>query len=140
MIQLFDSWAGLVKNNKLQEYIYEQNKGIVDYIKKLKVPVICFPRGIKDYKSFVNYVKPNAISIDYDSKPEKIIEKIDIPIQGGINPKILLSDKIKIKKEVNKFKKIFKGHPYIFNLGHGILPNTSPKMVEYFIKTIKDKQ
>ncbi len=139
LIQLFDSWAGLVKKNKLQEYIYEQNRNIVDYIKSLKVPAICFPRGIKDYGSFVNHVKPDVISIDYNVKPEKILSKIDIPIQGGIDPKILLTNKDNVKKEVNKYKEIFKDHPYIFNLGHGILPDTDPKMVEYFVKIIKDK-
>jgi len=59
-------------------------------------------------------------------------------VQGGPNPKILLGDKNQLKKEASKYLKIFKDHPYIFNLGHGVLPETDPKMVEYLIKFVKD--
>ena len=138
IIQIFDSWAGLVKEEDIENYIYKPTKEIVDYTKKLNVPVICFPRGIKNYKKFVNFVNPNAISIDYDIDPKQILKDIKIPVQGGPNPKILLGDKNQLKKEASKYLKIFKDHPYIFNLGHGVLPETDPKMVEYLIKFVKD--
>ena len=138
IIQIFDSWAGLVKEEDIENYIYTPTKEIVDYTKKLNVPVICFPRGIKNYKKFVNFVNPNAISIDYDIDPKQILKDIKIPVQGGPNPKILLGDKNQLKKEASKYLKIFKDHPYIFNLGHGVLPETDPKMVEYLIKFVKD--
>ena len=67
-----------------------------------------------------------------------ICKNIKIPVQGGLNPKILLTDKENLKKETLKYLDIFKDHPYIFNLGHGILPETNPDMVEYLIKTVKD--
>ncbi len=137
LIQLFDSWAGLVDSNHFEEFILKQNKRIVDYTKSLNTPVICFPKGIHDYKTFLDYVKPDVISIDYKTDPEKILKFTNIPIQGGIDPKLLLGGKKKLETEVNKFIEIFKNHPYIFNLGHGILPETDPKMVEYFIKLIK---
>ena len=83
-------------------------------------------------------VNPDVISIDYNVNPEKILEEIDIPVQGGLNPGKLLEDKATLKQEVNKYLKVFKNHPYIFNLGHGVLPETNPNMVEYLIKFIKD--
>ena len=43
-----------------------------------------------------------------------------------------------LKKETTKYLEIFKDHPYIFNLGHGVLPETNPEMVEYLVKTVKD--
>ena len=52
--------------------------------------------------------------------------------------KVLLTDKESIKKEATKYLDIFKDHPYIFNLGHGVLPETNPKMMEYLVKTVKD--
>ena len=52
--------------------------------------------------------------------------------------KILLGDKDQLKKEVNKYLEIFKDHPYIFNLGHGVLPETNPKTVEYLVNSVKD--
>ena len=79
-----------------------------------------FSKGIKNYKNFCDIVKPNAVCIDYEVDPQKIQNEIKIPIQGGMDPKILLTEKEKIKKEVIKYLDIFKDHPYIFNLGHGI--------------------
>ena len=138
IIQIFDSWAGLLTDKDLEKYIYLPTKEITDYTKTLKIPVICFPRNIKNYKKFVDIINPDAINIDYNVKPEQILNDIDIPIQGGIHPKMLLTDKITLKKEVLKFKRIFENHPYIFNLGHGVLPETDPNMVEYLIKFVKD--
>ena len=137
VIQIFDSWAGLLEN-KIPEYIYVPTLNIVEYVKQLGIPVICFPRGIKDYKNFCEIVKPDAVNIDYDVDPEKIVKEIKIPIQGGLDPKILLTDKEILKKEVEKYLHIFKDHPYIFNLGHGVLPETDPNMVDYLVKLIKD--
>ena len=62
-----------------------------------------------------------------------------MPIQGGLDPKILLADKEKIKKSVKNYLNIFSDHPYIFNLGHGVLPNTKPEIIEYVIKIVRDK-
>ena len=137
VIQIFDSWAGLL-DDKIPEYIYIPTLNIVEYVKQLGVPVICFPRGIKDYKNFCEIVKPDAVNIDYDVDPEKIVKEIKIPIQGGLDPKILLTDKEILKKEVEKYLHVFKDHPYIFNLGHGILPETKIEMVENLIKIIRN--
>ena len=102
------------------------------------MPVICFPRGIKNYKDFCEIIKPDAICIDYEVDPIKIYKEIKIPVQGGMDPKILLTDKEKLKKETIKYLDIFKDHPYIFNLGHGVLPETDPNMMDYLVKTVKD--
>ena len=137
VIQIFDSWAGLLKD-KIPEYIYIPTLNIVNYIKKLGVPVICFPRGIKDYKNYCEIVKPDAVNIDYDVDPKKIVNEIKIPIQGGLDPKILLTDRETLEIEVERYLNIFKDHPYIFNLGHGILPETKIEMVEDLIKIVRN--
>jgi len=139
IIQIFDSWAGLISENKyLEKYIYLPNLEIVNHIKKLGVPAICFPRKIKNYRLFCEEVKPDVISIDYDVDPKIISQEINIPIQGGLDPKFLLGDKDQIKREAIKYLDIFNHYPYIFNLGHGILPETNPLMVDYLVKFIKD--
>ena len=67
-----------------------------------------------------------------------IQKNIQIPVQGGLDPKILLTDKDNLKKETLKYLDIFKDHPYIFNLGHGVLPETNPDMVEFLVNTVKN--
>jgi len=137
IIQIFDSWAGLLKD-KIPEYIYIPTLNIVEYVKELGVPVICFPRGIKDYKNFCDIVNPDAVNIDYDVDPKKIVNEIKIPIQGGLDPKILLTDQKTLRTEVEKYLNIFKDHPYVFNLGHGILPETKIEMVEELINIVRN--
>ena len=138
IIQIFDSWAGLLDEKDLPNFVFIPTLNLVEYVKTLNVPVICFPKGIKNYKNFCEIVKPDAICIDYDIDPIKISKEIDIPIQGGLDPKVLLTDKENLKKNTIKYLDIFKDHPYIFNLGHGVLPDTDPNMMEYLVKTVKD--
>ena len=138
VIQIFDSWAGLLEEKDLPFYVYSPTLNLVNYVKSLNVPVICFPREIKNYKEFCDIIKPDAVSIDYNVDPKKILRDIKIPIQGGLDPKILLTDKETLKKEASKYLNIFKDHPYIFNLGHGVLPETDPNMFDYLVKTVKN--
>ena len=138
IIQIFDSWAGLLDDKDLPNYTYIPTLNLVEYVKSLNIPVICFPRGIKNYKNYCEIVKPDVICIDYEVDPLKISKEINIPVQGGMDPKVLLSDKENLKKEIKKYLEIFKNHPYIFNLGHGVLPETNPNMMDYLIKTVKD--
>ncbi len=138
IIQIFDSWAGLLKEKDLPHYIYDPTLSLVNYTKSLNVPVICFPRGIRNYKDYCEIIKPDTICIDYKVDPIKINKEIKIPVQGGMDPKVLLSNKENLKKETTKYLDIFKDHPYIFNLGHGVLPETDPNMMDYLVKTVKD--
>ena len=138
IIQIFDSWAGLLNKNDLPNYVYIPTYNLVNYVKSLNIPVICFPKGIKDYKEYCEVVKPDVISIDYETNPLEINRKIKIPIQGGMDPKVLLTDKENIKKEAKKYLDVFKDHPYIFNLGHGVLPETNPDLMDYLVKFVKD--
>ena len=138
IIQIFDSWAGLLDKKDLPNYVYIPTLNLVNYVKSLNVPVICFPRGIKNYKDYCEVIKPDVICIDYEVDPLQISREIKIPVQGGMDPKVLLTDKENLKKEIKKYLDIFKDHPYIFNLGHGVLPETDPQMMDYLVKTVKD--
>ena len=142
IIQIFDSWAGLLPEEELPNYCYIPILKIVEHAKAKKIPVICFPKGIgKNYVNFCSTIKPDCISIDYEVDPQWIKEKLNgIPIQGGLDPKILLKDKEEIKKNTEKYLNIFKDYPYIFNLGHGVLPEIKPETIEYVIKLVRDKK
>ena len=100
--------------------------------------ILCQTEKIKNYRFFCEKVKPDVISIDYDVDPKIISQEINIPIQGGLDPKFLLGDKDQIKKEAIKYLDIFNHYPYIFNLGHGVIPETNPMQVDYLVKLVKD--
>ena len=142
IIQIFDSWAGLLPKKELSKYCYIPISKIVKHIKSKNIPTICFPKGIgENYIDFCSIVKPDCISIDYEIDPKWIKEKLNgLPIQGGLDPKILLTDKEKIKKSTEYYLNIFKDYPYIFNLGHGVLPEIKPEIIEYIIQLVRNKK
>ena len=136
VVQIFDSWAGLIKYKDLPNYCYIPNLKIVEFCKERNIPVICFPRGIKEnYKEFNSIVKPNGLNIDYDIDPEwaKVNLKNTV-IQGGLDPSVLLLSEQEIINHAKKYFDAFKGMPYVFNLGHGMLPQTDPDKVAKLIK------
>ncbi len=140
IIQIFDSWAGLIPDDKLSEYCFEPNKKIVDFCKINKIPVICFPRNIKkNYVKFAQIVNPDCLSLDYEVDPVWAKDNLsNYCLQGGINPNLLFENDETIFKEVDKYLNIFKNHPYIFNLGHGLLPETNPQTLQKVIERVNN--
>ena len=136
VVQIFDSWAGLLTQEDLPNYCYIPNLKIVEFCKKSKIPVICFPKGIKqNYIEFNNVVKPNGLNLDYEIDPVWAKQNLnDVVIQGGLNPKILLSGDKEVQMNAGKYIKIFDDVPYVFNLGHGLLPETEPDKLDRLIK------
>ena len=142
VVQIFDSWAGSIPQEDLNNFCYVPNFKIVEFCKKKGIPVICFPRGIKEnYKDFNSLVKPDGINIDYNVDPEWARENLkDTVIQGGLDPKILLLTDEEIYSNAKKYLDAFKGLPYVFNLGHGMLPQTNPDKVDKLIKFYREYQ
>ena len=140
IIQIFDSWAGLILPKNLPNFCYIPNLKIVDFCKEKKIPVICFPKGIKEnYKEFNNIVKPDGINLDYDVDPIWARQNLsNVVLQGGLNPKVLLANNQEILNSAKKYLDIFKGLPYIFNLGHGLLPETDPDKVSKLVKFYRE--
>ncbi len=136
VIQIFDSWAGLIPEENLNDYCYKPNAKISNFCRKQKIPVICFPRGIKEkYEDFNKIVKPDGINLDPETNPAWAKEKLkDVVIQGGLNPQTLLKADEDIIKAATKYIQTFKDIPYVFNLGHGLLPETDPDKVQKLIK------
>jgi uroporphyrinogen decarboxylase len=141
IIQLFDSWAGLIEKKNLKEFCINPNKNIVSKMKKNfpNNPIICFPKGInKNINNFIKEVKPHGISIDYDISLKKLNLNNDVVFQGGMNPKFLLGNNKRMFNEAKKYLNFFKNKPYIFNLGHGILPKTKPENVKKLVEFVRD--
>ena len=140
VIQIFDSWAGLILPKDLYNFCYIPNLKIVNFCKKKKIPVMCFPRGLnKNYKEFNNIVEPDALSLDYVVDPNWVKQNLtNVVLQGGLDPKLLLSPEKETFRGAKKYLDIFKGMPYIFNLGHGLLPETDPDKVSKLINFYRE--
>ena len=138
VIQIFDSWAGLIKEEDLNEYCFNPNKNLINFCKDNNIPSICFPKGLeKNYKKFTEIVKPEAINIDQDIDPVWAKNNLgDICIQGGMDPKFLLKSENEALEETERYLEIFKNNPYIFNLGHGILPATNPEIIKKIVNRV----
>ena len=136
VIQIFDSWAGLLPDDLIEKYCYSPNSKIVKFCRKEKIPNICFPKGIKaKYEIFNERVKPDGINLDPEIEPTWAKKKLkNVVLQGGLDPKILLRNEDEVIKTATKYVQTFKDIPYVFNLGHGILPETDPDKVDKLIK------
>ena len=136
VVQIFDSWAGLIPEKNIRDFCFQPNNKIVNFCKTRKIPNICFPKGIGEkYKDFNEIVNPDGINLDENTDPIWAKQNLkDVVIQGGLNPKILLKTDKEIFEEATKYIKTFNDLPYIFNLGHGLLPETDPDKVDKLIK------
>ena len=135
VVQIFDSWAGLIPEKNIKDFCYIPNKKIVDFCKREKIATICFPKGLKEnYEAFNNFVKPNGINLDAEINPSWARNKLkNVVLQGGLDPKILFEKDETMLKIATKYIKNFKDIPYVFNLGHGLLPETDPDKVKMLI-------
>ncbi len=135
VVQIFDSWAGLIPIKDIKDFCYIPNKRIIDFCKSNEIVTICFPKGLKDnYKDFNDFVKPDGINLDPELDPNWARSKLkDVVLQGGLDPKILLKTDQEIIEVATKYLKTFKDIPYVFNLGHGLLPETDPDKVKMLV-------
>ena len=136
VVQIFDSWAGIIPQKNIREYCYLPNLKIVEFCKREKISNICFPKGLgKKYKEFNDLIKPDGINLDPEINPSWAISNLkDVVIQGGLDPKVLLEPEEEMLQKATRYIQTFKDIPYIFNLGHGLLPETDPDKVEKLIK------
>ena len=141
IIQIFDTWAGILNNNNLNEYSIKPIIRICNIIKrkKPKIKIIVFPRNVG--KNYVKYINKNidCISVGEDIKLKEIkkIQEKKI-IQGNLSPKTLFNGGNKLEKETKEILRKFSKKPFIFNLSHGIMPGTPIKNVEKLIKIVRN--
>ena len=135
VVQIFDSWASLIPEKDINNFCYIPNKRIVDFCKSKKIATICFPKGLKEnYKAFNDLVKPDGINLDAELDPQWARDNLrDVVFQGGLDPKVLFKTDEDILEAATKYIKTFKDIPYVFNLGHGLLPETDPDKVKMLI-------
>lgn len=141
-VKIFDSWAGLIEGDQYERFVIEPNRIIKKTIKKYskKTKVICFPRGSKEkYLKFLKVVKPDILSLD-NRFPEEVIsysKKNRIILQGNLDPVLLKNGGNELYEKTQKILKRFKENNHIFNLSHGILPQTPIENVKLVVETVR---
>lgn len=145
VVKLFDSWAGVLPPTQLRKWVIEPTKKIVAQLKKLhpQTPVICFPRGIgMMYEEFAREVNSQGLALDQNLEKnwvkKNLQENLGQVVQGNLD-NILLAcgSKNEIEKEVLQILESFGEHPFIFNLGHGIIPQTPIENVELVMRLVR---
>ena len=144
-IMFFDSWAGSIPARFRNEFIYQPTKRITEIIREKypKIPIICLPKSIGEgIVEFVDLVQPNCIAVDHLTDIEFVHKSIprEIAIQGNIDPLCLVAGGNVLKKEVDYLLNFITDRPYIFNLGHGIVPETPERNVSEIISYIREKK
>ena len=141
IIQLFDSWSGVLSEDNFEEYVVKPNKRIISEIKTEfpHIPIIGFPKGAgHKYDKYIDNTGIDVIGVDY-TVPLDIMKQFQDKaiVQGNLDPVILLGHKSEIKKAAQGLLDKLSEKPFIFNLGHGILPNTPIENVEFVINFIR---
>jgi uroporphyrinogen decarboxylase len=141
-VQLFDTWAGVLPPEEFQKWCIEPAAKIVDSVRKIipDAKIIGFPRGVSDLlPDYAAQVKVNAISVDWTANRKQLVATIDksIALQGNLDPLALLAGGDALDRAIDAIMNDFSGRPFIFNLGHGILPPTPIAHVERMIARVR---
>jgi uroporphyrinogen decarboxylase len=140
VFQLFDTNAGLVPNTLYFELFGESIKKISDAVRQTGTPFIFFPKGIGAGISEINYDICDYVSVDWQTPIEKARKLVDpkVGLQGNLDPRIVFTDKQTIEFELNKFLKFGRENQnWIFNLGHGFLPESPFENAKFITDWVK---
>ena len=143
VIQLFDSWAGVLEGTLLESFVIEPAKWIVARLKKAhpQVPIIGFPRGIgANYVRYARETGVDAVSLDQNVPIAWAAQEIQplCPVQGNLDPQILVAGGQKFRDAVRAILEGFGKRPFVFNLGHGIVPETPVEHVEELVRLVRE--
>lgn len=139
-VQLFDSWASALSWNDYRDFAHYYNKYILTNIKR-SVPVISFCKGSSVFAPMMAEANPNVVSVDWnaDLKNVRQILPEGIAVQGNLDPFVLYADKPVIKEKILQLFERMRGEEgFIFNLGHGIMPDIPFDNVKYAIDVVKE--
>lgn len=137
-LQLFDSWVGCLSPQDYQEYVLPYSKKIIDGVTK-KVPLIHFATASSTLLKLMKQAGGEVIGVDWRVDIGEAWSRIgyDVAIQGNLDPVILLGPVGLIGREVKRILNRINGRPgHIFNLGHGILPNTPVDHVAVLVEMV----
>lgn len=140
-IQIFDSWALALSWNDYQEFSHRYIQEIIANLNRKDIPVISFCKGSSVFAPIMAQAKPDVVSVDWNADLLNIKNSLPkgIAVQGNLDPHILYADQPVIKREILRLFERMRGESgFIFNLGHGIMPDIPFANVKYAIEVIRE--
>ncbi|MGO8952662.1 MAG: uroporphyrinogen decarboxylase [Rhodomicrobium sp.] len=139
-LQIFDSWAGSLADNDFSSFVIEPTAEIVKRVKAVHpaIPIIGFPRGSSAYfEKYVNGTGIGALGCD-TAAPLDLMSEMQsrLPVQGNLDPLLLLAGGDAMERRVKAILQELSPKPFVFNLGHGILPETPVENVERLVRLV----
>jgi uroporphyrinogen decarboxylase len=130
-----------LSEKEYQEWVIAPTKELVDAVRSAhpSVPIIGFPRGSSGacYAAYEKEAGVDAIGIDVETSLSWAFDTLKKPLQGNLDPLVLANDKQASIAETKRILETASGKPFIFNLGHGILPQTPLETVAAVCETIR---
>lgn len=141
MIQIFDSWAGILSEKHYYEFALKYISEIVNAIKPL-APVTVFAKDAHYAIKKISETNCNTIGLDWTIDPAKarIEAGKNVTLQGNADPCLLYADEKTIAKEAEQMLRAFGKQRYICNLGHGLYPDIDKEKVKFFVNFVKEFQ
>jgi uroporphyrinogen decarboxylase len=140
-LQLFDSWATALAWDDYKEFSHNYNVEIISKLNRKDIPVISFCKGSSVFAPLMAEAKPDVISVDWNADLLNIKKSLPagIAVQGNLDPHVLYADKPVIKERIHRLFERMRGEDgFIFNLGHGIMPDIPFDNVKYAVEVIKE--
>jgi uroporphyrinogen decarboxylase len=141
-VQLFDSWAGVLPETAFRRVVIKPTRRIVEALRERHpaVPVIGFPRGAGlMYRAYVAETKVSAIGLDSMVPCEiahRTLQSL-VPVQGNLDPLLLRAGGSAMEAAVAAIRASFGGGPFVFNLGHGVVPDTPVEHVAHLAELLR---
>lgn len=144
-VQLFDSWSGSLAPAQFEQWVIAPNARIVAALKERHphVPVIGFPKGAgAKLAAYARETGVDAIGVDETQDPRWVASALPpgLPVQGNLDPLALIAGGEALEQAVGSILSAFSERPHIFNLGHGILPDTPIAHVEHLLELVRGER
>lgn len=143
VIQIFDTWAGVLPDDEFRKWVLGPTKRIVEGLRHQypELPVIGFPKGVGgNIIDFVVETGVTAVSLDTGTPLDWAARNVQtkVPVQGNLDPILLVQGGAAMENRITEIINRMSSAPFIFNLGHGIIPQTPPEHVGALSQLIRD--
>ncbi|HET8859857.1 uroporphyrinogen decarboxylase [Marivirga sp.] len=138
LVQVFDSWAGILSHEQYKEFAIPYLRKIADAIQN--VPKTIFAKDAHAAFADLSQLDYQTIGLDWTMNPHSVREIVGAhkTLQGNLDPCVLYADKETIRKHTKNMLEKFGSGRHIANLGHGVYPDINPDHVKYFIEAVKE--